>query len=200
VISLNAITNGRLIRGLIRSFGMKVSGSPAPTLAPEVSPGYEINNWDDYTQPFLQMTRLQSCFQAGTPGAGNHVVFQLRNPANSGVLLVVEAISSFATIQLGLILTSSNLGTVTSTSLRDFRWFRPGLQQQGAGIASTEFTPAPIFPTAESLQGTQQIARSHWVIPPGAALIATTVVAVTPNTVTFFWREPLVAAEELSNG
>ncbi len=200
MISLNAITNGRLIRGLVRTFGMKISGSPAPTLAPEISPGYDVNNWADPTQPFLALTRLQSIWLNVAPSAGNFAVFQLRNPVNSGSLVVVEQLTVLASIQAGLILTTANLGSVVSTALNDFRWFRPGLTQQGAAIASVEQNVAPLGPTAYVLYGNVNAAKCRFVIPPGAALYVQGQSLAVANGCVFVWREIPTGAEELSNG
>lgn len=200
MISFNTITNGRLIRGLVRLFGMKISGSPAPTLAPEITPGYEINNWDDPTAPFLQLARLQSVSLSTSAAVGQQGAYLLRNPINSGVLVVVEYVGTQSAVQMGVILQTTNLGFVTTTTLRDFRWFRAGLTQQGSAIASADNLVAPLNPTSAYVLNAVNDLVQDWVIPPGCALYCNNVLQNVGNQLIWKWREIPITAEELVNG
>jgi hypothetical protein len=198
VISLNSISNSRLIGGLARTFAMKISGSPAPTLAPEVSPGYEINNWSDPTTPFLQRARLQTASAPLTPVATQFAEYQLRNPVNSGVLVVVTDILVTLASVAGMSFATTDF-TPIGTALEDFRWLRNGVgQQQGTAILSARSTAAPTNWTARLYLANVET-KCRWVIPPGCALGMTSLSSVNNNW-QLAWREIPVQAEELQNG
>ncbi len=196
----NRILNPRLTSALVRVFGMKTGENPAPTLAPEISPGYDINNWDDPTLPFIQGTRLQQSFASATPPAGEFNEWRLRNPVNSGVLLVLEEISCNTVIQWGMSFETTDWAGLPGSGLRDFRWLRQGGTQQGAGIFSRRNAlTVTSWPTGRILNQVEGM-RLTYVIPPGCAWNANQVNAAIFGSLQVTWREVKVAPEELATG
>lgn len=121
----NEVQTARLNAVLHKLLGMK-EGSPSPQLSPEIMPVLPVEH-DRPEWEFLGGGRLSAGFVATAGGgAGTRVIHRFANPSGSGVLAVVELITSTmaAAGVLQLMRSSQNFvqnaaGTVWSRDLRD---------------------------------------------------------------------------------
>src|SRR5260370_38409319 len=89
----NEILAGRFNRALQKFFGMK-GGPPAAQLASEISTNVQFNQMGADFRWLEGWERFWSFVAAG-PSVGNNNGVQLRNPATSGIVVVIEKISFF---------------------------------------------------------------------------------------------------------
>lgn len=200
-MQFNLITNPRRAGWLVRAFAMKVAGSPAPTLAPEVAPSIDVNQMDDPTLHFLRGARMQACHNFFTASVGNVNRMQIRNPSNSGVLLLVTQVTNSSTnvMSHGSGVQAGDLaGGALQPQPRDSRWFSVG-GTRGTALASWDQTAAPAVP----LQYVTLAAAVHeveMVVPPGSAWQCMCQAANVAGNLVVTYLEVPVQAEELSTG
>jgi len=202
VIEFNKILNPRLVTPLVRVFGMKIGGSPAPTLAPEVAPGIDVNQQDDPTLFFLRQIKLMGVTFNLAPSVGNITKVQIRNPANAGVVIVIQSITiaSSGAVFDGTGVSIVDLTTVTIPQPRDGRWITAG-GARGAGVPSWSQTAAPTSPQQYIVNpNTAELQSREIVVPPGSAYQLQQDTANLQLLCSIQWYERPIAAEELSTG
>lgn len=200
----NQILNPRLVSPLVRAFGMKTGQNPAPTLAPEVQPTFDTNQQDDAAQYFLRRSRLFGVRTSVGAVVGQNAEIQIRNPVNSGVLLVIRKLAMFSGsyCAYGTRVTSSDYGTiVTDGAIFDTRWLLIGGTSPRTAIVSSQTNALPFFFSGGYIFANDIGERDvSIVIAPGTSFNA---LANTANQALFFscsWEERPVAAEELQTG
>lgn len=202
----NAIGQPRWNSPLVRFFGMKIGSAAAPSLAPEIAPSFDVNQMDDPQLYFLRNERLGQGGTVLAAAAGFFSSAQLRNPANSGVLLILKGLTVYATgasVDVSVVLNQAfNLTNVLSNPLSDTRWFDIGTTGT-AGIVSSRNNNAGIAGSAARLMqvpvGTLHTITDV-VLAPGDALVADTSVVNAALWFGFKWRERPIPAEELATG
>lgn len=203
MIEFNKILNPRLVGWMVRVFAMKIGGSPAPTLAPEVAPSIDVNQQDDPTLPFLRGERLMAAGNFFTASVGNVNKFAIRNPATSGVLLIIEGVTHNAatTLTHGTgVQTADEAGGTVQPQPRDGRWIASG-GSRGSAIASWSQTVAPTTPVQYLLpQNAIDVQQCAIIVPPGSAWQCIMAAANTTGSVQVQYRERPIQAEELSTG
>jgi len=208
-MQFNQILQPRFSSLLTRYFAIRGAGSPAPTLAPEIAPSFDVNQMDD---PAIYYTRGEKLASYSTTtlaaAVGNYTRLLLRNPAGSGTMVIVEQLLANATVSVFGLLTATTVDDANAQVgyLRDYRWV------QSAGVVS----PSAIVSwgnasAAAPAGGNGRVflapanSASWWewpiVIPPGGALYLY-VSAVNTAMVNggFRWRERPLPAEETANG
>lgn len=206
---MNYIGQPRFSAMLSRMMGMKGQGmAAAPMLAPEIGPSVDVNQMDDPAQFFTRNERLAAHVSAGIGAAvGNYGRMELRNPATSGMLFIVESLlyvcanAGFA----ALVQTTTDEATLRATFIRDSRWLGVGIGG-AAGIMSFG-NASPLEPNAGNgklmyiAPNATGYVPGAFVIPPGHALyVYTSVVNVAISFGGMFWRERLVQQDELATG
>lgn len=202
----NQILNPRLTSPLVRLFGMKTGGNPAPTVAPEVQPTHNVNQMDDGGIFFLRGERIMGgAASVAAGGAATYAKISLRNPTASGVLLILDAVAITSTSQIwGVLLAgNTNLTNVENTGIADARWLLSGSSYQASAVLSSEASAGTIAGNAFVRLGASSPAVQpiRAVVPPGYRCIFWTVsqnVAIDSFFVSY--RERAVAAEELATG
>lgn len=202
----NQILNPRLTSPLVRIFGMKTGGNPAPTLAPEVQPTLDINDADP-SLAWLRLERLLAFnFSLAAGGAGNWTAVMIRNPANSGALLVIERFlgaSAAADVVSATISAAADYTTAGSPSPRDTRWITPAGSYVGTGRASSQITlvasPAGFVHT-RSPQNTFLVLEAPVVLSPGWAFVLYPGIANAALSGFVQWRERPLPQEEQQTG
>ena len=202
-MDFNLITNPRRAGWLVRAFGMKISGSPAPTLAPEVAPSIEVNQQDDPTLRFLRGEKIMGCSVFFAASVGNINRMQLRNPANSGVLLVITAFTNGMTgtnqAQVGVgVLTAELAGGSVVPQPRDGRWLQVG-GSRSTSIGSWDQTAAPAI-GVQYISFSPENRKIELVCPPGTGASIVGNSANQTGWWAFEFYERPVAAEELQTG
>lgn len=202
MIEFNKILNPRLVAWLVRVFAMKIGGSPAPTLAPEVAPSIDVNQQDDPTLRFIRGERLMSATFNLAPSVGNINKLQVRNPANSGVVVVITSISvaSSGGVFDGVGVSTTDLVTFVTPQPRDSRWFAVG-GTRGASLVSWSQTAAPTSPQQYiTVPNSTGLMTREIVVPPGSAYQAQQDTANLQLLYSVQYLERPIAAEELSTG
>lgn len=168
----NAIEGGRWDNLLRRFFNIKERGV-APSMASEIVPVFAVEPPDDPTDDFLRDNRLMAAAEDVAAVAAEFGIWELRNPANSGMLVVVsqmwasargDAIANFV-LGIGVQLSSGEINAVTK-GLRDLRWDAAGalIQQSAADFLS--YTD-PAIPGVEIKRWSGPAAAGHfeWNVP-----------------------------------
>jgi len=123
LIGFNEYTRARFNDGIRALLGMDAQ-TPAPSVAPEVSPTLDINGQADPTLFYLRAERLMAWRQAQVAGAGAYAKWSLANPVNGGLVVLDGFIVHSATA--GLLYVSLTLGSAAGTpgtsQVRDARW------------------------------------------------------------------------------
>lgn len=202
MIEFNKILNPRLVAPLVRLFAMKIGGSPAPTLAPEVAPSLDVNQQDDATLFFIRNERLMGTVLVVAASVGNIGKAQIRNPTNSGVLLVVKSVYviSATSVNLGVGVLLTDEANVRIPQPRDGRWYSVG-GSRGTAVVSDGATAAPTS-FLSSFVNSNNVDKQvcEFVVAPGQAFTATGNTANVGITIGLEWVERPVGAEELSIG
>lgn len=204
----NQILSPRWNSPLIRMFGLRIQGAAAPTLAPEIAPSFDVNQMDDPSTFFLRGEKLCSLAYFISAAVGFVGVVQVRNPANSGVLLVIDRAilhNTAGDVLWGIRQTTTDLTTLASNSnVRDPRYYNPvaGTLRCSA-INSVDNTFSPIF--SLFVVGRNKNANSDErtvgiVLPPGWAFVAYTDGTNGALSGTIYWRERPFLPEELATG
>jgi len=124
LIGFNEYTRARFNDGIRSLLGMDAQ-TPAPSVAPEVSPSLDINEQDDPTLFYLRAERLMAWRQSQAAAAGAYAAWHLFNPANSGMVVVVEDLllhSDLAGLAYFSLTLGSAAGTPGTSQVRDARW------------------------------------------------------------------------------
>lgn len=204
---MNQILNPRWNSPLIRMFGLRIQGAAAPTLAPEIAPTVDVNQMDDPSLYYLRGERLCSLPYFVNAAVGNISVLQIRNPSNSGVLLVIDQaiLSATGDVLWGYRLTNTDLTTLASqTFVRDARYYNAAAGIiRGTAIPSVDNTFSPIF--SMFVVGRAKASNTNErpigiTLPPGWAFVAYTDGTNLNVSGTVWWRERPFYPEELATG
>jgi len=143
-VAANEIQVGRFNGILHKLLDMK-EAAPAPSLAPDIFACLTLET-DRPEWAFLGAVRLCSASGDQAAGAGAVSIFQLSNPAGSGVIIVLESVNIW-TVTTQLIYThiassSTGLPTTISTFFRDPRWGAPAAGAPAGLVTSSNATSA----------------------------------------------------------
>lgn len=211
----NQISTGRFNSLLIRLFGMKISGAAAPSLAPEIAPSLDVNQYDDPQVFFLRGDRLAFGYVSGAaPGVNNYRYNGIVNPTNSGVLCVVTRIrvhSSTTGSVLGLVSPQAPAIGGTPSNSRQFRERRwaATVNQPTCTLNTLATTQSPAaLPSGQCALYTLptsnvavEVVQPGIVLPPGFDFQLAHTTIQTPDLITNFeWIERPIPAEELATG
>lgn len=200
----NAIGQPRWNSPLIRFFGMKIGSAAAPSLSPEIAPSFDVNQQDDPTLYFLRGENLfQVAFQVAA-AVGNYSQANIRNPAGSGVLCVVERVMincGAATYGLGKIVADpGDYASVPGAIPADTRF--AGVNQNSPIRVTSQNTLAVGMSTPWSMAQLAQNTPAHTrlILSPGFALILQSASVNTLMTVEVTYKFRAIPAEELQTG
>jgi hypothetical protein len=205
----NQIGQPRWNSPLVRMFGMKIGGAAAPTLAPEVAPSIDVNQMDDAAMYFVRGEKLCGAMVTTiAAAASNYSRFVIRNPADSGVLLITETIGVIGTVKCYAIMTATTVDDATAVLgfVRDRRWVNAGLTNTSAILSAGNASAVEPNAGNGKLWFSQSVPNGEYqplniVIPPGSALyVYCSSVNTAITNVGILWRERAVAAEELATG
>ena len=202
----NELYSGRFNRALQKLFGMK-GGPPAPQLAGEVMPvvffysGIESRNHESW-QRFGALVNL------GAPGVGNFNLARLRNPAGSGMVVVVEKVffsnntGAVQTVQVGYGLGPGSdvttLAALVNTGL-DAR----GAPQPNAHLSTSQVAASAlpqIFLANLAVSGSVDVIQyenQELTLLPGTVYDFWSNSANTGFDVSLFWRERALEDSEV---
>jgi hypothetical protein len=179
-------------------------GPPAPQLASEIAPTFDIENPGVESRFLLGWNRYGFGLQSAG-AAGNPTIFSLRNPAGSNVLAVVES----------LIVSVNTLDTIAATYGKTNVDLTPAANPGALDGRAGTLTSSLVMSTSNAVAGgllarfflvtgavnigVQLIQQEHQEIPitPGFALRVETVLANNQLTVGLIWRERLIEESEL---
>ena len=138
----NEILSGRYNRILQKLFGMK-GGPPAAQLAGEIQPSLQFFRGQE--ERYLEGWTLVSGFGTTVATAGSTGKFRIRNPTNSGVILVItklaiadrQATNTF-TIGWGPA-NNADFGNQTNPTVIDARLRQPGVGASGPVVGRFTF-------------------------------------------------------------
>ena len=197
----NEILVGRYNRALQKMLGMK-GEPPAPQLSTEITTNFQFPLGAEFR--YLESWDLYGGFTNQAALAANNSGMRLRNPPNSGVILVVQKISCSVSVAsllaVGLAATIVDGGTIASTIRNlDART----LNQLGAGILSqaNNFSALGIFWNLNLTAVNQEyevLPDSGHEIPilPGAALSINTGTVNDQLIVNLMWRQRVLEESE----
>lgn len=200
----NAIGQPRWNSPLVRFFGMKVGQAPAPTLAPEIAPSFDVNQRDDPSLAFLRGEKLASYGTTIAAAVGFYSTAALRNPAGSGAMIEVELIQAYS-LNSAVTLSLSTISDLTSAgycTVRDGRWGtlttiltsgRYTFRNDSAGPLSGQ----RIMQVPAGVVGLLPIPV---ILAPGNALIIETAAVNQGLTFAFHFRERTLPNEETQTG
>lgn len=204
---MNQILNPRWNSPLIRMFGLRIAGAAAPTLAPEIAPVKDVNQMTDGVEHFFRGEKICTYQDFVAAAVGNISTFQIRNPANSGILLVITslAINCVGSVVYGCAQRTIDLTTLGSqSSVRDARWYNPasGLMRFSSITSrdntfaawGSHFTLGRVFPN------TVQTRQVDIVLPPGWVFLAYTGATNQDLAWSVDFRERPFQPEELTTG
>jgi len=201
----NHILNARFSALLTRAFAIKGPGSPVPTLAPEISPSYDVNSRDDAALAFLRMEKLCGIGQQVGPVAAEYAGACLLNPAGSGLLLEVEQLIVFSTgtVFAYLGVGTSGLATPVNPFVRDTRWGPVSGGTYSAAAKVSQETNA-VLPGGNAIARFPPNALGFFAMPivisPGHRLILANGTVNLAIAYTMQWRERALPPEETVNG
>lgn len=197
---MNNIGQPRFSAMLSRLMGMKGQGmASAPMLAPEIGPSVDVNQMDDVTLPFLRQEKLLASYAGVAAVVGEFARYRVRNPAGSGVLVVIDSIMciSTAAARYGSTFAVTDETTAARLNPRDLRWPQTSTSifSRGTNVAAITDT---VFGYINALDAS--VRRVDAVIPPGAAFYLTLETANISANVGFMARERNVQSDELATG
>lgn len=195
----NEFNRARFNDGIRAFLGMD-SQTPAPTVAPEVTPTLGINQMDDASLRYLRAERLVSGTAAQVaPGVGNTNKVSLNNRLGSGLLVTVNSASIWTDVGGDIyfeLLQGSAAGTLAGPCVNDTRWLSQIPAAEMNFVADAVPVPAVStrFSRRESINSglgnTIRVIPVSIVIHPGWRLRIAHVTAVTPIFyVTLEWSE-----------
>lgn len=198
----NAIGQPRFNSPLVRFFGMKIGGAAAPSLAPEIAPSFEVNQQDDPQQYFLRGEKLAGYGTSMSAAVGFYSTGALRNPAGSGVLLIVKSVYVFSTANVNVSLSQiSALTNDGSPTVLDARWAGLSQLQTSARYSWRNDSAGPLTGSMiRRLSGAADEIELPVVIPPNFALIIETQAVNQSLNFGYTFVERAIPAEELATG
>ncbi len=176
---MSKIEIGRYSELLRRSLGMKGQEIVSGDLSPEISPVLELESAADQEWDFLKAVKQCSCAERVQANAGGGGHARLRNPPDSGVLLVVSQLimrlAIVADVAVNFQQSTADLLNTGLTTARDGRWNQSTLSQSAARFSFTAASGA--VPTAAGtvfrsaiLANTTLILGLQLILPPGFAV------------------------------
>lgn len=200
----NLIGQPRFNGLLVRMFGMKIAGAAAPTLSPEIAPSIDVNQMDDAAMAFLRGEKLAGWAQTVAASVGNYSVGQLRNPAGSGQLIVVEQLQiGTNNVNFGILATTTDLASTDTAFARDTRWRDAAGSLQALGRVSYQNSSA-VAPSdwriGRNVASATDPIPLDVVIAPGYALVWYPIVQNSGISWSVQWRERALPAEETNTG
>lgn len=197
----NEILAARFNSILNKLLSMK-EGAPAPSLSSDIVPTIQLEG-DRPEYAFLGGVRLCAGFVGvAAGGAGNRSVALLRNPATSGVIVVVEAIVLHSTVaSKTFVIRNAVTGGVTATGsrVRDSRWgtMVPAALVQSTNGAAATGNIVGFWPGQSNGTATSGRIDVPFVITPNESLAIEPGVDNEGVSAGFFWRERAVEPSEL---
>ena len=202
--AFNEINAGRYNRLLQRLISIK-GGPPAATLAGDVLSCLVLEQ-DAQEWPYLQGIRVlaSSGLQVANVGAVSR--FRFRNPANSGVLALIDQIwYCVGTLISGVELrnygtSSSNLTNIATSRARDMRANDPTPNNAGACTLSFEAAAASgvVIYQSGALANVPYLLEPRMVLPPGSAIELAGNTANVQLMMSIWWRERQAEEGELT--
>lgn len=196
----NEIQVGRLSQILARLLSMD-EGAPSPTLATDIFPCLVLES-DRPEWAQLGGVRLCGARRTDAAVAGQYSHVALRNPTDSGVIVVVRSVcihsGSTAYSTLG-IRAQATLDATTAGFARDSRWSTAGAFSSKAVVgdytAAVQQTGAVIWMVA-STASTPNQTRLDVVLSPGFELLCTGNAVNVQQSCAFEWYErPILPSE-----
>lgn len=185
-----------------RRFGEDIELSAlAPEILPTLGLQFDRPDWGFLFSELLVSTSLVQPLNAAQVSA-----CQLRNPAGSNVVAIVEAIdisvNSVNDIAIGHLLNQVDLATPGNGNVvRDARWVQGGAStNQGICVGSRAnlgAANANLILQVSLTANTPFTFRSPLVLAPNATLRVATIFNNTGLTASFHWRERRVRPDEL---
>lgn len=202
-MDINRISKGQLGTAIARIFGLvdeNAVASVAPELMPTTSP------WE--RDEFWALTGGNLCVSGFyiTAVAAQYSAMQLRNPAGSGMILIVERIHFFAPaagfVYVGMNLVSglTTLANAIDSYHRDSRRAPGGNVIRGLAGRITHGNDAGlIIPQQSVYKAATDSIKETWVLTPGFGLQVASNVVNNDLAPTIFWREkPISDSEQLT--
>jgi len=198
---VSKIESGRWSELLRRSLGMKGIEIVASELSPEVSPTWTIED-NAIEWGYLKSVRYASAGTIQGGATGKISTIRLRNPANSGVLVVIDQIAMglgsidyisvffSPTVDQGQLAGTINCGTV------DGRW---KMRQPAAAMSHENAAAAGVFTLYYSRTASDAVILydRQIVMPPKSSIDVTTASTNVTLSANFFWHERTISALEL---
>lgn len=191
------IGTGRESDGLRRFFAIDGNPETGKDLVPDINPVFDLNSLPEFD--YLRNVRRCAARAVSAAGLGLRSWAFLINPANSGVLVVIERIYSQVASTTTMDIALDNAITIAPSGVArvtDSRW---GVTSQSAALFGTSQTAATAnvlgqlfrYRDVEGMWDTPFILgpNSRVIIQPGADNIA--------HTCTFIWRERAIHSLEL---
>jgi len=198
----NAIGQPRWNSPLIRFFGMKIGSAAAPSLAPEIAPSFDVNQQDDPQLAFLRGEKIAGYGRSLAAAAGFYSSAALRNPANSGILVIVDTIMAYSATSAATV-SISQLNDLTSSgpcTPRDTRWGNNVTTTARYTYRNDSAGPVAGARIAEIPAGTFGMHEMPVVLSPGFALVLETSSVNAALAWAFRFSERSIPAEELQTG
>jgi hypothetical protein len=180
----NEILSGRFNRGIQKLFSMK-GGPPAPQLASEITVNHQL--YSGVENRYLEgWNRFGVGAQVAAGGAGNRAAVRIRNPFQSGILVVIEKISFSSSLQDFPLVTlgaATDLGGVVTVN--------SGFDNRGAPtpVAIVSASGAAVFLGFQIWQGAMPVNSTLDVIQlddQELALLPQTTVALGNGAITAY--------------
>ena len=198
----NAIGQPRWNSPLIRFFGMKIGSAAAPSLAPEIAPSFDVNQQDDPQLCFLRGEKMGGYGRTLAAAAAFYSSAALRNPAGSGILVIVDSIQAYSTAS-AVTVSISQLSDLTSAgpcTPLDTRWGNNVTTTARYTYRNDSAGPVAGARIMEVPQGTFGVLKMPVVLSPGFALVIETSSVNSALAWAIRFRERSIPAEELQTG
>lgn len=202
----NQIGQPRFNSPLVRFFGMKIGGAAAPALAPEIAPSFDVNQMDDPQQYFLRGEKLCSYANSMAAAVGFYGTALLRNPAGSGIVVVMRRVLAWSATQNVLISWASpgtsDLTTAGYCTPLDNRWGAVGTVRSAARYTNRNDSAGPLSGSRLSVVPAN---CPDWlpcvaIVTPGNSLCLETQQVNNALAFGFEFFERQIPAEELETG
>lgn len=198
----NEILVGRYNGILHKLLGMK-EGAPAPQLSPDVTPTLVLEN-DRPEYGYLAGDKILAAHEGIAGDATHYPVIQFKNPADSGILAVLESVlcslSATGLIELRFVSTAGGNETGNQHASRDRRYTGRGscVMTNQAPLA----IPANILVSQQLIlaQTIYQLLPLPIVLPPDVSGNSVITISGPLNTtlrVSCMWRERALEPSEL---
>ena len=205
---VNEVLAGRWNRLLQRVFNIQ-SETPSPQLASEIVPVFEIARGliEDRFGSGTRIAGWGGTVDASAVGVASSL--RIRNPANSGVLVILEHVqavdpaSASNAFNLGVFLGNNDLAIPSTSFFRDLR-ADPSITHPAASVTRDNVLGAPGTPNRIGRQDTTAqspafVYRGELVLPPGSFAQVWEDDLNTAYSTILYWRERPVLAMELAS-